>query len=338
MKLKLLFLLIVVPIFSFGQNQVNSFYGADNSNFQLLTSTNALSHGSGGINQTWTFNQLVSLGNSVYTYVAPTTQELTTYPGTTTVIVDASTQSGTTTTSKMFTKNTSNNVSITGIEGTGFTINCVTNNATLGTFPLTYGYTNSDPTAGTFTYNTYSGTFSGTLVTSVDAYGTLNLPDFNYTGTVVRLKTVLSASLSVGILSGVGTATQTTYTYYDPTSTSNNFIFRSSVTTAVASLLGVNQTTTILERYVPVLSVKNNSISNFWVQNPARNNLMITVASPINNAKIVVADMLGKSIFSTNTTIENNLEIPLALEKGMYLVSITDDQGSTSTKKVLWNN
>ena len=53
---------------------------------------------------------------------------------------------------------------------------------------------------------------------------------------------------------------------------------------------------------------------------------------------IVVADMLGKSIFSTNTTIENNLEIPLALEKGMYLVSITDDQGSTSTKKVLWNN
>ena len=46
---------------------------------------------------------------------------------------------------------------------------------------------------------------------------------------------------------------------------------------------------------------------------------------------------LSKNIYLLNR-MNNNLEIPLTLEKGMYLVSITDDQGLTSTKKVLWTN
>jgi hypothetical protein len=199
MKTKLLLLFFFSSIISFAQSPIASFYGDNNSNFSLVASGTVLDHSPTGANQTWTFNQLIPLGTEVRTYVAPSSTESSTYTGTTNVIVSTSTVNSTTTVSKMYTKNPSNVLSITGINSSGLDANFNTNNATLGTFPLNYGYTNNDNVAGNYVYSTYSGTFSGTLVTSVDAYGTLNLNDFGtgaYSGTVTRLKTVLTISLN----------------------------------------------------------------------------------------------------------------------------------------------
>ena len=337
MKIKLLLSLLLLTTVTF--SQVNSFYGTNNSIFSVLTSANPLNHGSSGANQTWSFGSLLPLGTSVYTYVAPTASETTTYPGTTTVIVTNTTEGTTTTTGRMFTKNTANNTfSITGLTGTDLNINFSTNNATLGIFPMVYGYTNTDSNvAGTYNYTTYSGTFTGTLVTTVDANGTLNLTDFGYSANVTRLKTVLNISLNYGIFSNVGTVTQTSYSYYDPTNTLNNPAFRSVNTVAVVPLMSINQNNTSLEKFNNVLATPSSELQTVWIQNPVQNTININTSNTIDNANISVTDMLGKTIYQAkNETINGTFEIPILLTKGIYLLKIRNENGSI-TKKIVKN-
>ncbi len=336
MKTKLLSLFCLMTLLSFGQHQINSFYGTNNSSFDLLTSASPLDHSPTGADQIWTFSPLLSVGSTIYTYVAPTLTETTTYPGTTSVIVTNSTSGTTTTTGQMFTKQATNTVSITGLTATDLDINFSTNNATLGAFPMTYGFSNTDSSvSGTYTYTTYSGTFTGTLVTTVDAYGFLNLPDFFYSAEVTRLKTVLNLSLNYSIFSNVGTVTQTSYSYYDPTNLLNNPAFRSVTTAAVVPLMSINQTDTTLERFVSVLSNPNYDLQSVWVKNPIQNTIEINTTNSIDHATISVTDMLGKTIYQSNdNTISGTLTIPVALTRGVYLLSIGNDSGSI-TKKII---
>jgi hypothetical protein len=342
MKLKLLFSALLISALGSSQSTINTFYGANNTSFLLLTSASALDHSPTGANQTWNFSQMLSLGTSVHTYVSPTTQELATYPGTTTNIVSTSTQGTTINTGYLYTKNLSGTVSITGLNTSGLTANFSTNNATIGTFPMNFGYTYNDSNvAGSYVYGTYSGTFTGTLTTSVDAYGTLTLNDAGnggYSGTVTRMKNVLNISLNYGFLQNVGTATQTSYTYFDPTVSTSDFVFRSVTTTAFVSLVGINQTDTTIEKYPTTtpLSVEHQSLaSSLWIKNPLKNTLEINSSVSVDNANISITDVLGKIIFNTNNqTINGTLEIPVSLSKGVYLVTIKNDN-DIITKKIV---
>ena len=319
---------------------MNSFYSTNGFVTTGVTTANVPNHGAGGTNQTWTFSGFISLGTSTVTNVTPTATETSTYPGTNNVIL---TTSGTTE-GRMFTKNTGATVSITGLTSTGLVINCNggsngSGNATLGAFPMVYPFTNTDNSvSGNYAYGTNSGTFSGSLVTTVDSYGVLNLPDYAYTGNVTRLKTVLSVTLYLSIFP-VGTASQTTYTYYDPTDTTNNFKFRSLNTVVVASAAGINQNDTTYEiGSIPVLANANNNIlQSVWVQNPVQNSIEINTANEIDNATISVTDMLGKTIYLTkNQNISGAFEIPVSLTKGIYLITIGNESGSV-TKKIVKN-
>lgn len=342
MKIKLLLSLSLISFFGFAQNQINSFYSTNGFISTAVAATNIPNHGSGGANQNWTFSGFLSLGTSTYTNVAPTSTESSTYPGTNTVIVNSSSQGTTTTTGKMFTKNTSGNVSITGLDSAGLNINFNggsggSGNATLGTFPMTYPFTNTDNVvSGNYVYGTNSGTFSGTLTTTVDAYGTLNLPDYSYTGTVTRLKTVLSVTLYVSIFP-VGTASQTTYTYYENNDPSNNFKFRSLNTVVVATAAGINQNDTTYEIGTMPLGIAQNALQTVWIQNPTQNNIQINTSSTIENTNIVVTDMLGKTIYQANNeTISGTFEIPVSLTKGLYFITIGNESGRI-TKKIIKN-
>jgi hypothetical protein len=229
--------------------------------------------------------------------------------------------------------------SITGLTGTDLDINFATNNATLGTFPMAFGYTNTDSNvAGTYVYTTYNGTFSGTLTTSIDATGTLNLPDFNYSGTVVRLKTVLNINLNYSFLSNVGTVTQTSYIYYDTVNQFfNNPVFRSVTTAAVVPFLSIDQTNTSMEKYTATLNTPTNELAEVWFENPVENSIVIQSTSVLDHATITVTDLLGKTIYtSKDTTIQGTYTLPLTLNKGVYLVNIANDRGSI-TKKLLKN-
>lgn len=341
MKTKLLLAFFFISIITFGQTPIASFYGNNQSAYGTALTAIPLVHTPSGANQTWNFDQLISLGTSNHSNVAPTGAETTSYPGTTTVLVSASTVGGTTTTSQIYTKNPAGVFSITGLTSSGLTANFNTNNATLGAFPMNYGFSNNDNVAGNYTYTTYAGTFSGTLVTTVDAYGTLSLNDFGsgaYSGSVTRLKTVLNISLNYGIIPNVGTITQTSYSYYDSTVGSGNAIFRATTTAAVVPLASINQTDTTLEKFDTI--VLNNSsfaLSVLSVKNPVGNTIEINSQNTIDNANISVTDMLGKTIFNVNNqSINGTLEIPVSLSNGMYLITINNESGSI-TKRIVKN-
>lgn len=337
MKIKLLLTLSLSSFVGFAQHQVNSFYSTNGFTPTAVTSATAPVQGSGGANQTWTFSGFLPVGTSTINNATPTATETSTYPGTNNVIVTTSgTGEG-----RMFTKNTGATVSITGLTSSGMVINCNggtagSGNATLGAFPMVYPFTNTDSSvSGTYNYGTNSGTFSGSLITTVDGWGVLNLPDCAYTGNVTRLKTVLAVTLYVSIFP-VGTASQTTYTYYDPLDTSNNFKFRSLNTIVQASAAGIDQNDTTYEVGVgPFLATTNNALQSVWIQNPVQNSIEINSSSPIENADISVTDILGKTIYQVkNQSIIGNYEIPVSLTKGIYLISIGTENGSI-TKKII---
>lgn len=337
MKIKLLLSLLFITSVGFAQHQVNSFYGTNGFVSTAVTTATALNQGSGGIDQNWSFSGFIPLGTSTYTYVAPTSAESSTYPGSTNVIVTTSAAA----TGKMFTKAAGATVSITGLDSSGLNINFNggsngSGNATLGAFPMVYPFTNTDSNvSGNYVYGTNSGTFSGTLVTTVDGYGVLNLPDYGYTGNVTRLKTVLSVTLYLSIFP-VGTASQTTYAYYENNDSTNNFKFRSLNTVVVSSAAGINQNDTTYEiGTMPVLSNTNVALQSVWIQNPVHNAIQINSSESIDNASISITDMLGKTIYQTkNETISGTLEIPISLTKGIYLLTIGTENGSI-TKKII---
>lgn len=342
MKTKLLLTLLTLTTVGFAQHQINSFYGTNGFVSTAVTSATPQNQGAGGIDQTWTFAGFIPLGTSTYTYVAPTAGEISTYPGTTNVIVTTSMQGTTTTEGRMFTKNTGATVSITGLNSTDLNINfnggsSGSGNATLGAFPMVYPFSNTDNVvSGTYSYTTNSGTFSGTLTTTVDGYGVLNLPDYGYSGNVTRLKTVLSVTLYLSIFP-VGTASQTTYAYYDPTDLMNNFKFRSLNTVVVASAAGINENNTTIEIGVPMLGIANHNLQTVWIQNPVQNTIEINTSETIENVNISITDMLGKTIYQAkNETINGIFQIPVSLNKGIYLVTIGNENGSI-TKKVVKN-
>lgn len=343
MKIKLLLCFLALSTFGYSQHQVNSFYGTSGAINKIVTTVNPLNHGTGGANQTWNFGSFLNLGTSTYNYVAPTTSESSTYPGTNNVIVTSSTEGATTTEGRMFTKNTAGTVSITGLNSSGMTINFnggtnSSGNATLGTFPLVYPFTNTDNTvSGTFNYGTNSGTFSGSLTTTVDGYGVLNLTDYGFTTNVTRLKIVLSVTLYVSIFP-VGTASQTTYAYYNPGDATNNFVFRSVNTVVQAAAAGINQDVTSLEvANSATLGNINNTLKSVWVENPVQDNIEINTYDSIENADIRITDLMGKTIYQANNqTVSGTFEIPVSLTKGIYLLTIGNENGRI-TKKIVKN-
>lgn len=339
MKTKLLLPLFFISFLSFAQNPILNFSGGNETTFDIVSSTNPLDHAATGANQTWNFTNLISIGNSMRNYATPTPSELATYPGTTTVIVNNSTVGSTNTTGYMYTKNTAGTISITGISADDLIVNFVTNNATLGLFPMSFGYSNSDTVAGNYTYTTYSGTFTGTLITTVDAYGTLNLNDTGnlaYSGNVTRLKTVLNLSLNYSIFNNVGTVTQTTYSYYGDNFQGIDPVFRSIKTDAVVSLLSINESNTTLEILTAVLLENNKpKLENISIQNPVTDYITIYSPQNIDNATVQIIDMLGKEIITkTNQTIDENYQIQTNLNKGIYLIRIFDQEKSI-TKKII---
>lgn len=86
----------------------------------------------------------------------------------------------------------------------------------------------------------------------------------------------------------------------------------------------------------PVLAIaENTALNSLWIQNPVHDNIQINTSYSIENASIVVTDMLGKTIFNANNqTINGSLEIPISLSNGMYLITVKDENGST-TKKII---
>lgn len=334
MKTKLL-LLSLLSAGTYAQSTIGSYYSVNNTVNFIATSAVPLDESDAGEDAEWTFDQLTLVGNSVVTNYEPTAEELELYPNTTTVtmvtVVDEEDAGF------LYTENDENTVSITGAVTTDLDVNYDVDNATIGVFPMEYGYTYTDDTvAGHFTAGEYSGTFEGTSTTSVDAYGTLTAGTMDSVGepvNVTRLKTVQALTLSY-LDNEVGTLTQTTYSYYLDEMDMGSPIFRSTSTTTVVPSLDIDQTDTSLEAFLtvllgtPSLSQSKTGIS----PNPAQDFLNFKVANGAQIHSVNFKDINGRNI-KTISSPGNTVDVS-DLESGMYFAEITTDK-ETSVQKII---
>ncbi len=332
MKTKLFFVCLLTTFMSQAQTPINTFYIDAADGFAVVTSNAPIDQTASGANLVWNFNDLVSIGDSNYFNSIPTASELNTFPNTNKVINRNAVADLVPSTSQFFTKDVANVVSITGLLSTGLELNFSTNNGTIGAFPMNYGFSNTDTVAGNYNYTTYSGTFTGNIVTTVDAYGlfTNNIAGGN-NNPVSRLKTVITINLNYGFFTNIGTITQTTYSYYSTT----NMLFRSSTTAALVPLASIDQTDTTLEIYLASLGLESSELDTNSIQivtNPVKNNLAFQTNKSINIEAISIIDTNGRIVLMQDTA-EKSIDV-LNLQKGIYFAKIVTNKG-VFTKKII---
>lgn len=333
MKTKLL-LFLLFPILSFAQQPITSYYSTNGANYSILNSDTPINQSAAGANVTWSFDQLNSIGSSIDTHLSPTTDETVSYPGTTSVSKNVSTTGNVNTTSLVYTKNIENVVSVTAAKGDNLELNFNTDNATIGTFPMNYNYSYSDALAGTYIHSTYSGTFTGTVTTSVDAYGTLNLDVDGITVSypVTRYKSVQNMIINNGVFTNVGTFNQTTYAYYS-TAVGESPVFRTNTYSFIVPLLSINESSTQMEKFSAPLGVNKNQLASSGIAiypNPIDNVLNVKNNFSQNMKTISIIDLRGRIML--NAIYDGNEINVSSLQKGVYIAIITTDKETISQK------
>ncbi|MBL0013789.1 MAG: T9SS type A sorting domain-containing protein [Flavobacterium sp.] len=334
-------LLLVVPFFSLlcaAQAPINSYYPVNGSEFVVLSSTPPLDQSATGANATWDFTTLTQIGTSIDNNMLATNEEIAVFPNTTTNTVSTATIGVGVSESNIYSRENAGQVAITGIINSQVELNFAINNALVGTFPLNYGYSNVDDLEGSFTSGAVTGGVEGTITTSVDAYGTLNLAIDGgaiTTYQVTRLKSVQNVALSYSIFGNIGTIDQTLYYYYI-NGGPNSPIFRTSHTVANVPLQGINnETFDQMERYNMPLGVAENSkiTSLSLFPNPTQDQLHIE-SKDSEIREITISDMSGRIVFHSNG---NTNTISLGnLQNGMYNATIVTTSGS-KTEKIIKN-
>ncbi len=327
MKTKLLVLFSFIGISALAQSPIVSFTPNLGSNFDLYTTDDPLNQAPQGANVSWSFTGLTPIGSANYFTPAPTPTELTTYPTTTGKLRHVEMYDVSVVTD-IFYKSIANDVSITGVSSDGFLINYNTNNAHIGTYPLEYGYNNTDPVSGNYVYDTYAGTFSGNITTTVDAYGTLASNVNPDPVAVTRMKTTQTLSMNYGIFTNVGTFNQTIWDYY--TTGSNDPAARVTTTAISIPLLSVNENSTVVELLFQPLKTQSWQAEMVQVAPNPVADLLNIYANGQKIQSVQLSDMTGKIVLdSTAETIDMS-----ALQKGVYFATITTNSGS-SVKKVI---
>ncbi|RZJ48174.1 MAG: T9SS type A sorting domain-containing protein [Chryseobacterium sp.] len=186
-----------------------------------------------GANVTFSNSSLTQGSASLTTYSAPTTSEVSTFPGTTIKMVGGG--------NTVYYKQTATKLEITGLVTPDATLNFSTNNGTFISYPAAFGYSENDTASGTFSATAGSGNFSGTIAITADASGTLLIGAKTYTN-VLRVKSVQNFSLTVFGFP-VGSVVNTSYTYYD---SAHKFPLLST-TNAVITVQGTAQTTNVAQ-------------------------------------------------------------------------------------------
>jgi hypothetical protein len=127
---------------------------------------------------------------------------------------------------------------------------------------------------------------------------------------------------------------------YAPINSSSTTPFAASSIPTVnenhVTLTPTNVTFALNEILNPVLSSnQNQSMNSIWIKNPIANAIEINSSYSIENASIIITDLLGKTILKLEEqNINGSIEIPITLSKGVYLVTIKNEN-ETITKKLI---
>jgi len=333
MKIKLLLSAMFISGAAFAQEVIPSFYtftpNIEEDVYTLVSSPTPIDQSATGANVAWNFDQLVDEGQSSTRVIVPTGEEVSTFPGSTMLV---RTTAGNNVTNYYLATSAAGGYSLTGFQAGGMEINYSTNNGFLGDFPLSYGFTNTDDLAGTFTGMGVSGLFTGTGVTTVDAYGTLtvNAGAANQTP-VTRLKIVQDIALTyLGF--PAGTVNQTIYSYYGAILTTAP-VFRSiSTTLNIPALDIINQTTTTYESYTAT-ALGTNTITKknktLIAPNPVADVLHFAGDKTVEG--VTITDASGRIVLQSKAG--NDIDVN-NLSSGVYYVALQSGTGTEVQKMV----
>lgn len=337
-KTLLLNFLVCCTLAVSAQAPINNFYQPqDWVTYAIVQSPVPLSQQASGANVNWDFSQLDQVGISEVHTTTPTAEELAIYQHSTAVTETISTMGSEDFSNKIFSRTVGTTVSITGANTSQIELIYDTDQATLGSFPLNYGFSNSDGISGTYNAEGgYSGTFTGNATTAVDAYGTLtvNVGTTPALTPVTRLKTTQIISLNYLFFQNVGTVTQTIYSYYKDGSPMSVPVFRSTHTNINVPMMQIDYTTESLESFeVQLLSRSNFQMAGFDVApNPVNDVMTFHTKNQENIRNVKIADVNGRVILESGA-IESTLDLS-QLQSGTYFAQVKMDSG-TFTKKIV---
>ncbi|CEJ70683.1 hypothetical protein BN1195_03012 [Chryseobacterium oranimense G311] len=279
--------------------------------------TGPVNNSATGANTTFSNGGLTMGISSVTTYSTPTSAEITTFPGSTIKMID-----GTTT---VYYKASATKLEITGIINPQLTLNFSVDNGTYNNYPTTYGPAQNDTAKGTFSSSVANGLFSGTMSAQADAYGTLIIGNRTYTN-VLRVKYTqnlnLYSSFDVVYANPIGTATNTSYAYYD--ATHRYALLNSTSGNVSVPLLSINQTVgTALALNEAFLSTSNITVKkeNLVVYpNPAQD-FIVFKGNTDNYSKANIYSLDGKLV-KTSEVKSGNIQIS-DLPPASYFIEIS---------------
>lgn len=333
MKKLLLFTVSLFTGLTYGQQPINNYFSAPLSEFAIVSNT--IDHSTSGANAVWSFGTLTLAGTNNDSFAAPSATELTSYPGTTLVLTISGAAS-----SQVFHKVTGSDLSLTGASNPEFTLNYNTDNALIGTYPLTYGNAAiNDNIAGDITAEGLNTSYTGTINTEVDAHGTISFSVTGqgaYSGNVTRVISQQSIAFNFfGI--APGTATMTTINYYK--NADGALVFRStSGAINVSAPFNVNETFSSNEALITnTLSVADATIAANSIQlypNPVQETLYIKDVNNVQISTIQIIDISGRAVLTIKGN-QNTINLSI-LQSGLYLVQLNTSEG-VITRKILKN-
>lgn len=274
-----------------------------------------------GNNVTFTNTSLTAGSASSATYLAPSSTEISTFPGSTIKMTGGG--------STAYYKQTATKLEITGLVTPDATLNFSTNNGTFISYPAAFGYSENDTASGTFSATAGSGNFSGTIAISADAYGTLLIGTKTYPN-VLRIKSIQNFNLTVFGFP-VGTVANTTYAYYDNLHKAPLL----STTNAVITVQGTPQNTNIAqalnETFLAVSDLKLKEKLSIY-PNPAQDFIQLQ-GNTSKDSKIKIYGLDGKLVKTTDIK-SGKIEIS-ELPPAAYFIEVSDSKIPTETIKFL---
>ncbi|MBC3845133.1 T9SS type A sorting domain-containing protein [Winogradskyella echinorum] len=94
----------------------------------------------------------------------------------------------------------------------------------------------------------------------------------------------------------------------------------------------------LMEILTPPLGISNENLMAFQLEkNPIQNRELVLLSNINTNANVSVIDVTGKTVFDTNTTLNNRTTIPVDLASGLYILSIASENNRTFVTKFFAN-
>ncbi|MDI1355285.1 MAG: T9SS type A sorting domain-containing protein [bacterium] len=206
-----------------------------------------------------------------------------------------------------------------------------TNSAIIAQYPVSYGYSLSDPVSGSFKYGTTTGACNGNITISCSGLGTAYFPNGNTIQNVLCLKSIEILTLSVGFFP-FGTFNQTIINYYMPGKKFPILNVNYSSAGLIAGTPTITATIYGSNNYFSIAGIHESAFNNanFKVYpNPFSEQLFVSDFQKEEECAFSFFDALGKLILNT-TSLET--EMVKDLPPGVYFLEAKSKSGTYRRK------